>query len=151
MSTMVCMPPENTITSDASGGWGCGCYWSGRWFQLEWVRQWRDKSIALKESLPIVNACAIWGANWRGEAVMARSDNTSAVAVINSRSSHGPELMHLLRCLFFFEARHIFRLEAAHIPGKDNVLADDLSRNRASFYSRYRQLSLLPFRSHPNY
>ena len=89
--------------------------------------------------------------NWRGKAVMARSDNTSAVAVINSRSSCSPELMHLLRCPFFFEARHSFRLEAAHIPGKDNVLVDDLSRNRASFYSRYRQLSLLPPRSHPTY
>ena len=95
MSTMVHTPPENTITSDASGGWGCGCYWSGRWFQLEWVPQWRDKSIALKELLPIVIACVIWGTNWRGEAVMARSDNMSGVAVINSRSSCDPELMHL--------------------------------------------------------
>ena len=79
--------------------------------------------IALKKLLPIVIACAIWGANWRGEAVVARIDNTSAVAVINSRSSRDPKLMHLLRCLFFFKARHSFRLEAAHIPGKDNVLA----------------------------
>ena len=134
MSSMVRTPPENTITSDASGSWGCGSYWSGRWFQLEWVPQWRDKPIAQKELLPIVIACAIWGANWRGEAVVARSDNTAAVAVINSRSSRDPELMHLLRCLFFFEARHSFRLEAAHIPGKDNVLADNLSRNRASSF-----------------
>ena len=134
MSSMVRTPPENTITSDASGSWGCGSYWSGRWFQLEWVPQWRDKPITQKELLPIVIACAIWGANWRGEAVVARSDNTAAVAVINSRSSRDPELMHLLRCLFFFEARHSFRLEAAHIPGKDNVLADNLSRNRASSF-----------------
>ena len=80
---------------------------------------------------------AIWGTNWRGEAVVAvvaRSDNTAAVAVINSRSSRDHELMHSLRCLFFFEARHSFRLEAAHIPGKDNVLADNLSRNRASSF-----------------
>ena len=132
MSTMVHMPSENTITSDASGGWGCGCYWLGRWFQLEWTPQWRDKSIAQKELLPMVITCAIWGANWRGETVAARSDNMTAVAVISSRSSRDPELMHLLRCLFFFEARHSFRLEATHIPGKDNVLADDLSRNHAS-------------------
>ena len=86
--------------------------------------------------LLILIGCAIWGANWRGEAVVARSDNTSAVAVMNSRSSCDPELIHLLRCPFFFEARHSFRLEATHIqvPGKDNVLADDLSRNCASSF-----------------
>ena len=67
MSTVVRALPENVITSDASGGWGCGGYWSGHWFQLEWISQWRDKPIALKELLPIVIACAIWGSNWRGQ------------------------------------------------------------------------------------
>ena len=46
--------------------------------------------------------------------------------MINSRSSRDPEFMHLLRCLSFLEVRHSFRLEVTHIPGKDNVLTDDL-------------------------
>ena len=66
--------------------------------------------------------------------MVVKSDNTAAVAVINSRSSHDPEMMHLLRCLFFFEARYNFRAEASHIPGKMNDLADDLSRKRASLF-----------------
>ena len=80
-STMVRTPPENTITLDASGRWGCGGDWLGRWLQLKWVSQWRDKLIAQKELLPIVITCTIWGANWRGKAVVARSDNTTAVAM----------------------------------------------------------------------
>ena len=27
--------PEVTLTSDASGTWGCGAYWEEGWFQLE--------------------------------------------------------------------------------------------------------------------
>ena len=40
--------------------------------------------------------------------------------------------MHLLRCLFFVEARHNFTLMPEHIPGKHNLIADKLSRDRAS-------------------
>lgn len=42
--------------------------------------------------------------------------------------------MQMLRCLFFIEAHHQFEIEATHIPGIHNDLADDLSRNNlASF------------------
>ena len=37
--------------------------------------------------------------------------------------------MHLLRCLFFIEARFEFELTAVHIHGAANTLADKLSRN----------------------
>jgi len=48
--------------------------------------------------------------------------------------------MHLLRCLFFLEATYQFELTAAHVAGKDNQLADDLSRNQlSSFRSKVPQ------------
>ena len=44
--------------------------------------------------------------------------------------------MHLLRCLFFIEARYGFEHSASHIAGKDNKAADALSRNQlVSFFS----------------
>ena len=42
--------------------------------------------------------------------------------------------MHMLRSLFFFEASLGFILTAKHIPGSQNDIADDLSRNRLSFF-----------------
>ena len=42
--------------------------------------------------------------------------------------------MHMLRCLFFIEGHHQFRLSAIHIPGIHNDLADDLSRNNLSAF-----------------
>ena len=50
---------------------------------------------------------------------------------MKSRTSTNLHLMHLLRCLFFIEALYDFGCSCAHIPGKWNDLADDLSRNCA--------------------
>ena len=36
--------------------------------------------------------------------------------------------MHLLRNLFYIAARHNFTVSAQHLPGKQNVIADSLSR-----------------------
>ena len=41
--------------------------------------------------------------------------------------------MHLLRCLSFFETKFGFRVVAKHVPGTQNSLADDLSRDKLSF------------------
>ena len=49
-----------TLTSDASGTWGCGAFNSeGEWFQLEWPDKWRDIDIIVKELLHIVVALAL--------------------------------------------------------------------------------------------
>ena len=49
-----------TITSDASGLWGCGAFTSSvEWFQFEWPGPWREDHRIVKELLPIVLALAI--------------------------------------------------------------------------------------------
>ena len=40
--------------------------------------------------------------------------------------------MHLLRCLFFIRAIFQFALCAVHVPGRDNELADAISRDNLS-------------------
>ena len=42
--------------------------------------------------------------------------------------------MQMLRCLLFLEAYCQFTLSALHLPGVNNGLADDLSRNRLSCF-----------------
>ena len=56
------------MISDASGNWGCGAYNSqGEWFQFQWPLAWVSIHITIKELLPIVLSCAIWGGYWRGK------------------------------------------------------------------------------------
>ena len=52
---------EFSIQTDASGSWGCGAFFKGRWPQLWWSPQWSGVHIMAKELLPIVLSCAIWG------------------------------------------------------------------------------------------
>ncbi len=59
-------------------------------------------------------------------------------------------MMHLLRCLFFFEAAGEFYLAAAYIPGPQNDLADDISRGRTlSFLSKVPAACPHPAPVHP--
>ena len=62
------------------------------------------ESITTKELLAIVLACAVWGKNWAGQVVKVHCDNSGAVSVVNSGYSRVPQMMHLLRCLFFIQA-----------------------------------------------
>lgn len=139
-----------TITSDASGSWGCGAFIaSGEWLQFEWPDIWEGIHITVKEMLPIVMAVAMWGDRWPGETVRCLCDNAAVVAVVNSGTSKCERVMHLMRCLFFFAARHNITLVAQHIPGVLNKDADALSRNdHRSFLSQnpgaHRMASVIP-------
>ena len=66
------------------------------------VTSLQDKdSITLKELLPIVFACGVWGPAWQNSQVLVQGDNQGAVAVVNSGYSKVQAVMHSLRCLFF--------------------------------------------------
>ena len=135
------LPLGETITADASGSWGCGAFCSHppQWFQCEWPVHWKSVNIAVKEMVPFVVASAMWGHSWRGQRILFRSDNMAVVQTLGKHSAKDPQLAHLLRCLFFFEAHFGFEHEAVHVPGVENTGADALSRNRSDIF-----LSLCP-------
>ena len=129
--------PEVVVVSDASGSWGCGAYCGTRWFQLQWPEHMMDLSIAVKELIPIVLAVVTWGPAHRGARFCCYSDNEAAVVVVNSKNARDAHLLHLARCLCLFEAHLQLHVVARHLRGRDNCLADDLSRNRLhSFFSQ---------------
>lgn len=119
--------PDEEITSDASGSWGCGAFHGSKWFQLKWEQNAVQLNIMIKELIPIVIAVMLWGNSWAGMTIQARCDNQAVVEIINRRSSKDQEAMHLLRCLSFAEARFGCFLTAKHIAGIQNTLAYALS------------------------
>ena len=60
-----------------------------------------------------------------GKQVLFRTNN-QAVGLVFCRD---PPLMHLLRSPFFIEANFDFEHKMVHISGKENGIADALSRN----------------------
>ena len=135
-------PILSTVVSDASGSWGCRAFntLSGEWFQLQWPTSWLSVNIAVKELIPIVVATAIWGSGWSQQRVHFLSDNIAVVAALSSRLACDPLLSHLLRCLFFWEARFNCDHTAGHIAGSVNRAADALSRDHLPlFFSSFPQ------------
>ena len=57
-------PPSITVTSDASGQWGCGAWSQRSWFQFKWPEGSETHHIAFKELFAAVQSCAIWGSGW---------------------------------------------------------------------------------------
>ena len=95
--------PHFTITTDASGSWGCGVIWEPSWLQLQWAGPLKDAFIATKELVPVVLAVAIWGRHWSKKSIRVLSDNFTVVAAINNNTSRVPDMAHLLRCLAFYK------------------------------------------------
>ena len=129
------------VWTDASGRFGCGAVYPAAhaWLQLAWphssplgAMQLQEESILLQELVPIILACALWGQAWQGSSVVIHCDNMGTVAVVNSGYSKVPQVMHLLRCLFFIRAHFSLSVRAVHVPGVENGWADVISRNLLS-------------------
>lgn len=150
MEGVVSASPVGSITSDASGSWGCGAFTSaGEWFQLKLPESWDGIHITTKELLPIVIGAALWGEQWRGKTIRCWCDNAAVVAIIRSGSSREERVMHLMRSLFFILAHYNMQITAQHIPGVENGAADALSRNDAGLFltqvpSAHREPSAIP-------
>ena len=139
------VPVDVYLCSDAAGGWGCGAIHGRAWCQLQWPEGSERFHISFKELVPILMASLVWGRGWKGQKVMSYCDNEAVVHVLASRSAKDPDLMHLLRCLFFVEAAWQFTLFARHVKGKENVAADAISRNNLElFFEQCPHMDSLP-------
>jgi len=121
--------PSVVLATSASGNWGCGAVGTPHWFHLKWDGTWSNTNIAVKELVPVILAAATWGKYWAHQKVLVLSDNMAVVQIFRTRSCRDKQLMHLLRCLHFIEAKWDMVLWVQHIPGKSNIAADALSRN----------------------
>ncbi len=88
-------PPDHHVYTDASGNFGCGALWQAFWLQYQWPPWYQDQNITVKELLPIVLACALWGTTWQSASVMVYCDNAATVEVVNVGYSKVPAIMHL--------------------------------------------------------
>jgi hypothetical protein len=101
------------------------------WFFSSWAQdypQYVNAHINFLELLSVKIAVERWGPLWKGLHIMVRSDNSATVAAVNNTTSKSPELLSLIRELYWLSVKFDFKLSASHIPGVDNVLSDAISR-----------------------
>ena len=118
-----------------------GCY-GKRWIQARWPRNMRaltsGKAIDIDylELFAIFAACATWGHLWAGKRIIICTDNQPITEVWQAGTSKSTHLMTLVRKIFLEAANHQFNLFLKYIPGKQNTIADSISRFQVD---RFRQ------------
>lgn len=113
---------------------GLGGIYGHRWIQAAWppnmvaLNSGRAIDIDYLELFAIYAACATWGYLWAGKRIIIHTDNQPITDVWQAGTSKSPQLMVLVRAIFFEAANHQFSLSLKHIPGVQNTIADYISR-----------------------
>ena len=68
----------------------------------------QDLCITAKELMPIIASAAPYGSSWQGKKAVFCCDSMAVVEALCSRTARDPIIVHLLRCLFFFQAKYKF-------------------------------------------
>jgi hypothetical protein len=124
--------PSVILTTDASKtAWGAHC--QSQTVQGKWNPHQQTLHINLLELIAVWNALKAFLHLVKDQVVLIQTDNTSVLHYINNSGGTKSILLcsttwdMLQWCLL-----HNIELRAAHIPGKDNHLADRLSRQMVS-------------------
>ena len=119
--------------TDASKSLGCGAVFGSKWFSLAWPSVWwSEQNITFLELVPIVLAIEAWGKEIRNHCLVLHTDNMALKHVINAQSSREDLVMTWVRRLVLQALRHNVLIQAVHVPGTMNILADLLSRLQVS-------------------
>ena len=123
-------PPscEMTITSDASKlGWGAAC--GHRTTKGSWSAQERLLHINVLELKAAFLAIQSFLKHKSNISIKLRLDNTTAVAYVNNKGgTRSPELVELTLELWKWCLNRGIYIQAVHLPGIQNCLADKESR-----------------------
>ena len=117
--------------TDASGTIGIGCFYNGNYANAKWSMSFLEDvkpSIAFQELAAITTALVIWGHKLKGSVLTIHTDNQSAMAIVNTLTSRCNFCMALVRIIVKVCMSNDVRVKACYIPGKDNHIADALSR-----------------------
>ena len=131
--------------TDASKTVGYGAVLGTKWFSGVWPIEWISLDILVKELYPIVLAVTVWGDELANKKIILHTDNESLVHILDKYSCKEPKTMTLVRQLVITCLKYNIVIHAQHIPGKQNVLADMLSRLKLQeFHEAAPQMNQTP-------
>ena len=122
--------PDALIFTDASStGWGAQC--NDLTAAGTWAPVLQDLHINVLDLLAVHRALQAFQEILHGMTVQIHSDNTTVVAYLTTGGgTHSAPLHQVASNIFNLAISLKLRLQALHVPGKLNVAADALSRQR---------------------
>ena len=108
------------------------------------ARGYNHFHIVQLEMLNVLVAIRVWANQWRGKTIVIACDNQAVVSVINTGKTKDVVLGAIARNIAMEVALADINLRLIHILGKNNIVADSLSRYHISELHRNKVSSLLP-------
>ena len=90
-----------------------------------------------------------WGVPLTSSTVCFFTDNDTLVTIINKQTSRQPNVMVLMRKLILSCLRYNIQFTARHVPGRDNTLADKLSRYQVDEFLKLAVGQSVPYHVSP--
>lgn len=89
-------------------------------------------NINILEFIPIFLALDTWGSFFHHSSLTFQCDNQSVVEISNSGTTRDENMLMVLRALTLLTLRLDVSICAVHVPGRLNIIADQLSRSQAT-------------------
>ena len=122
--------PVITAVTDASSRGG-GAFCLSDWVFSDWEADLPNVAphhINVKELASVYLAARRWATCWKNHRIIIYTDNTVTESIVNKGSSSSQMLQYLLKELCYLALKYNFTIVAKHIAGKDNKIADCISR-----------------------
>ena len=110
---------------------GGACFYNGDWQYVSWKCDFpmmKNAHINVKEAMMVLLATHRWSHLWVGGDVIVRCDNKTAVSAFYKYTSRSKPIMQMVREVFQCSVIFDYQLKCWFLPGKNNFVADSLSR-----------------------
>ena len=115
------------LFTDASGI-GFGACFGSHWFSHAWPPSFHSHSINFKELFAVVVAFEVWQVHFTNKQIRFFCDNLTICNLWRTHAVRNPDILRLIRHLFFRAVQVNCNILLTHIPGFKNIQADLLSR-----------------------
>ena len=107
---------------------GLGGHFGNMIYTLPIPLGFQQYDITQLEMINIVVAAKIWASHWSNKKIRIYSDNMAVVQVLTTGKARDQMLATCARNIWLIAAINNIQFQFSHIPGKNNNLADLLSR-----------------------
>ena len=107
---------------------GLGARCGNQVYALKIPQKFENMTIVHLEMINILVAIRTWATLWQGKNIRIHCDNQAVVSVLTTGRTRDALLAAIARNILMEIAAHDICLRTVHISGKDNQVADNLSR-----------------------
>jgi hypothetical protein len=129
-----------------------GATYGKSWIQGIWPPDWQLLDITVLELYPIFLLLSMFAHKLANSKIVFHCDNIAIVFILNKQTAKHPVIMSIVRPLVLLLLQHNITFQAVHIPGKQNILCDAISRlqvNLPAILQQYGMRSLqIPIPTH---